>query len=215
MYDSSLKTGAFSTFIAKDLNLSYLQVSRKESDNLIFSIIWQLVNNLALMIWNSIVNRSIFERDLRIFVSLQTVENVQQGSTDKRVNQKVLTFQAWFLRWFRIPAFGQHWNLSALPHCASLGAKRLKICKLLTWSTFRKHEKSYNISPWTGYYSRRIFSRIFCITKQFTKKFLGYWNKIEFMVNFCAWFHEGHCLLVYTQGCWTITDFLILSFQSF
>ena len=50
MYDSSLKTGAFSTFIAEDLNLSYLQVSRKESDNLIFSIIWQLVNNLALMI---------------------------------------------------------------------------------------------------------------------------------------------------------------------
>ena len=126
MYDSSLKTGAFSTFIAKDLNLSYLQVSRKESDNLIFSIIWQLVNNLALMIWNSIVNRSIFERDLRIFVSLQTVENVQQRSTDKRVNQKVLTFQAWFLRWFRIPAFGQHWNLAALPPCASSGVKSPK-----------------------------------------------------------------------------------------
>lgn len=49
-YDSRLTTGAFSTFITKDLNLSNLQVSRSESDNLIFSVNWQLVTNQALMI---------------------------------------------------------------------------------------------------------------------------------------------------------------------
>ena len=72
--DSCLITGAFSTFI-----------TRLQFKQLIFSVIWQLVNKLALKIWNSIVNRSIYERDLRLRVQVRVVYSfryVQQRSTD-------------------------------------------------------------------------------------------------------------------------------------
>lgn len=58
---------------------------RLQLKQLIFSVFWQLVNKLTLKIWNSIVNRSIYERDLRVRVQVRVVYSfryVQQRSTD-------------------------------------------------------------------------------------------------------------------------------------